>query len=316
MHRRTSAQRSIAFMKTFSIKELEILCDVKAHTIRVWEKRYGAFQPQRTAANARRYTTNDLNKLLDLVVLTKSGYKISSLSQQSSGEISQNLRNLVEHDGRILKVINELISCMYTLDVAGFDGVLDTSFLSWPVHTVITEIIYPFLQKVGLLCQGSRLNEEHFIVTAIRKKLYWSVQRTVTSKKQSKTILLFLSGERQLDLLLLYMYYCLEAAGWHVIHLGVDISVRNLEDFLRLQKIDYLLTYFAKKPALSVAELSVKMDVLSPQTKLLVLKGDKCFSAIETHNVLALKTDEVLAYLDSSETTPTEKKAFRLAEAL
>ncbi len=301
MRTRKSPLNSIASMKTFSIKELENLCDIKAHTIRVWEKRYGVFQPQRNSANARRYTTDDLSKLFSFVLLTRNGFKISSLAQLPTHYIEQSVRGLVEAEARKGRAVHELILAMYKLDVGGFESTLDTSFLSWPADEVINEIIYPFLNKVGLLCQGNRLNEEHFVVTAIRKKLYWSIQRTVGDKKQDKTVLLFLSGEKQLDLLLLYVYYQLEVAGYAVIHLGVDVSVKNLDDFMRVQKVDYLLTYFLRKPAFSLSDLSEKMNLLAPQAKLLVLKGQKCFSAEATANVFAVDSHAVVDFISTGE---------------
>lgn len=303
-------------MKSFTIRELETLCDVKAHTIRVWEKRYGLFQPQRTSANARRYTTDDLAKLLRLVLLTKSGRKISLLSQLSPAGVQTHLHSLVQNDERILRAVHELILCMYTMNVAEFESVLDTAFLSWPIDTVIKQIIYPFLEKAGLLCQGRRLNEEHFVVTAVRKKLYWSIQRTLPERKKGKTVMLFLSGERQLDLLLLYVYYLLEAAGWQVVHLGTDVSAKNLEDFLRVQKVDYLLTYFSKRLPFPLAELSAKMDALAPAAKLLVLQGENCFSAQSTDNVLFIETDAVLSFLSALQKSEVTREALELAPAL
>lgn len=307
-------------MKTFSIRELETLCDVKAHTIRVWEKRYGVFQPQRTAANARRYTADDLAKLLNFALLTKSGSKISSVSQLPATEAQQQAQHLVQSDARVLRAVHELILRMYKLDVAGVESTLDTAFLSWPVDFVASRIIYPFLERVGLFCQGRRLNEEHFVVTAVRKKLYWSIQRTVSNKKKDRTVLLFLSGERQLDLLLLYVYYLLEAAGYQVVHLGVDVSVKNLEDFMRVQRVDFLLTYFSKKPVFSLPDLSEKIEELAPQAKLLVLKAPRCFLPGATgtaSNVLIVDTDGVLPALSAAQTSETApKQTLNMAFAL
>lgn len=306
-------------MKTFSIKDLENLCNVKAHTIRVWEKRYGVFHPQRTAANARRYTTDDLAKLLALVLLKGSGYKISTVATLSSAAMQQYIVGLTRPDERIQGAVHELITCMYTLNVAGFENVLDTSFLSLPADAVVKQIIYPFLEKTGLLCQGKRLSEEHFAVTAIRKKLYWSIQRSVARKKNGKTMLLFLSGERQLDLLLLYAYYLLESAGWNVIHLGGDVTAKNIEDFLRLQKVDCLLTYFVRKPVLSLSDLSDTVENLAPEARLIVLKAQNCFLAEVKGNVTALDTGSELEEFISppeKEDKPIAKDSPRLMMAL
>lgn len=304
-------------MKTFSIKELETLCDVKAHTIRVWEKRYGVFQPERNSANARRYTTDDLAKLLGFVLLKKNGYKISAVAPLAPAVMQQQISGLTQPDERIQRAVHDLIVCMYSLNVSGFENVLDTAFLSLPADAVVQQIIYPFLEKTGLLCQGKRLSEEHFAVTAVRKKLYWSIQRTVANKKKEKTVVLFLNGERQLDLLLLYAYYLLEAGGWNVIHLGGDVSVKNIEEFLRLQPVDYLMTYFVRKPGFSVWDLSGAMKTLAPEAMLVVLKSAHCFSVESSGNVLLMDAGpELEAFAKQQEAETAAKDSSRLLLAL
>ena len=50
----------------FSIKDLENLSGIKAHTIRIWEKRYDLLQPMRTNTNIRLYDMASLQKLLNV----------------------------------------------------------------------------------------------------------------------------------------------------------------------------------------------------------------------------------------------------------
>lgn len=62
---------------SFSIKDLENLSGIKAHTIRIWEKRYNLLTPDRTDTNIRTYSIKSLQKLLNISLLYENGYKIS-----------------------------------------------------------------------------------------------------------------------------------------------------------------------------------------------------------------------------------------------
>ena len=72
---------------SFSIKNLEHLSGIKAHTIRIWEKRYNLFEPERTETNIRLYNLDSLQKLLNVSMLYKNGFKISKIARMEVNEI-------------------------------------------------------------------------------------------------------------------------------------------------------------------------------------------------------------------------------------
>jgi DNA-binding transcriptional MerR regulator len=298
-------------MKSFSIKELEVLCGIKAHTIRVWELRYAALQPQRSNGNVRRYSIDELAKLSKLALLSNSGYRASYICKMTESELQSIVRQLKQDDERMQRAIGEMIICMHRMDTRGFEMQLDDCFLSWPAATVIDEIIFPFLSKVGLLCKGKQLSEEHLVVTAIRKKLLWSIERLEVTRPNGKSILLFLSDEKQLDLLLLYLYYHLKKDGWEVIYMGVNISLKNLEELLSLKQTEYLLTYPSQKHAISLDELSSRMKMLAPETKLLVVDTNKSGVEPEYDNVTTAsitETKQLLSMLGKLSRQPVEEE--------
>lgn len=302
-------------MKSFSIKELEVLCGIKAHTIRIWELRYATFQPQRTNGNVRRYSIDELSKLSKLALLSNSGYRASHICKMTEDELQSVVLQLKLDHERMQRAVCELIICMHKMDIRGFEMQLDDCFLSWPAETVIDEIIFPFLSKVGLLCKGRQLNEEHLVVTAIRKKLLWSIERLDTPTPNSKSILLFLSNEKQLDLLLLYLYYHLKKDGWEVIYMGVNISLKNLEELLSVKQTDYLLTYPSQRHTISLDELSPRMKKLSPETKLLVVDTSKLGAESAYDNVTTASIDEakqLLSILGKLSRQPVEEEAPKL----
>lgn len=298
-------------MKSFSIKELEVLCGIKAHTIRIWELRYDVFQPERTNGNVRRYSIDELSKLSKLALLSNSGYKASHICKMTHDELQSVAGQLKLDHERMQRAVGELVIYMHKMDIRGFETQLDDCFLSWPAATVIDEIIFPFLSKVGLLCKGRQLSEEHLVVTAIRKKLLWSIERLDTHRPNAKTILLFLSNEKQLDLLLLYLHYHLKQDGWEVIYLGVNITLSNLEELLSLKQPDFLLTYLPQKHPISLDELSPRMKKLAPEAKLLVVDTGKPDEKTAYDNVTTASIDEtkqLLSILGKLSRQPAEER--------
>lgn len=243
----TTAANSTAGTRTFAIKEIERLCGIKAHTIRTWELRYGVLQPSRRNTDRRHYTIEELEKALQLCLLNRKGFKISQLAPLSVPELSQKINGLFDVATQEAKAVHGLISCMYRLNVEGFENILDSCFVSLPLADAVEQVIYPFLQKVGLLFQGKRLTEEHLVVTLIRKKLLYAIEKTEARKTNGKKACLFLCGEHQLDLFLLFAFFKLKQQGYAVINLGADVTAKNLSEVVTMHQPEYLLTYCPKK---------------------------------------------------------------------
>lgn len=292
---------SITGMKNFSIKELETLCGTKSHTIRMWELRYAIFSPQRTESNARKYALADLSKVLSITLLNRTGYKISHLARMEKEDLAEALGNL-KAEWKMQVVVNELIHSMYEMDIERFETLLNNSYLSWEGEDVVHKIIYPFLERVGLLCEGNRLTEEHLVVTAIRKKLLWSIERIGDQKKNGKTALLFLSGERQLDLLLLYIYFQMEQQGWKVVNLGVDISLANIKEVLKEKSFDFLITYLPKKRRWPLAELNNYLKSDAPSTQVLVATGHESKDLHALCHIRSLHTHQLIDMINRDTT--------------
>lgn len=287
-------------MREFSTRELEKLCAVKAHTLRVWEQRYALVQPRRLDG-VRRYSLDELEKLLLVSVLQKSGVRISALSQLNVSELKEQCNALRNEEERKRKAVCDLILYMYRMQTEEFEHVLDDSFLWWPAETVVNDIIFPFLQRVNLLCQGKRLNEEHLVVTAVRKKLLWSIERLAVDKKRDSTILLFLPGERQLDLLLLYACFVLKADGWNVIYMGADVSLQNVQAMLQRKSLQAIFTYLPRRPAGLARSLGDIVNQHSPATKLVLAVADGETRQGVPDNVTAVRVDDVATHLRSAE---------------
>lgn len=284
-------------MKSFSIKELEMLSGIKAPTIRIWEQRYAVLQPQRTGGNVRKYSVDDLSKIMNIALLNGNNYKISRLAKMNSDELHETIHQLTGTNERMFKALNSLIIHMYKMNIDEFEEVLDECFLTWPADTVVGKIIIPFLKSASLLYKGNRLNEEHLVVTAIRKKLHWCIEKADTKESNGKAILLFLTQDKQLDLLLLCIYFHLKNAGWKVIYLGVDISLKNIDEIASQKRFDYMLTYFPKKNNTSAKTFSEKILSHLPVCKLLIVQDKEDKVTNSTPGVMELCCEDAIKLL-------------------
>ena len=285
-------------MKKFSIKDLENLSGIKAHTLRVWEHRYNFIKPQRTDANFRYYTVDELKQLLHLNLLNRNGHKISHLASLPNHEIELRVGELSSQEDRQQRALNDLLIYMYTLDIDGFEETLDHCFSSWPVTEVMEDILYVFLKKIDLLLSGSRLIEEHFVVTAIRKKMMIAIDAMPMPPAQAASVLLFLPESRQLDLGLLYAQYHLRKNGVQVLYMGSDVSVANLKSVFALKQPQFLFTYLPEKSRFRVQELMPLLQTELPDATLIIgnhFDGELLPS--EHRQLKLLEYDQALTYI-------------------
>ena len=285
-------------MKRFSIKELETLSGIKAHTIRRWEKRHSVINPQRSQGNSRLYSINELGKILNFSLLNKNGYKVSHLSALTNDELEQKIKGLVHNEGKQQKAVNDLIVCMHLFDTEKFEVICDTCLLTWSIDIVLTKIVYKFLQKTGLLWTGNGLTEEHFVVTALRSKIILGIEKANVTERQDKRILLFLPGAGQIDLMLLYTKYLLKIRGFQVLYMGNDISIANLKAVIQLKQPTIIFTCLPKRTNFKINELTSIMYELIPKSKLIIANNTES-KVIKTNydNAMQLDYENALSFI-------------------
>jgi methanogenic corrinoid protein MtbC1 len=226
----------------FSIKDLENLSGIKAHTIRVWEHRYDFLKPHRTTTNIRFYRSQQLKTVLNISLLNKYGFKISQLNRMTPDELRSKVVSLVDKDARQQRLIHELISHMIDFDIESFEQVLDGCILENGIDRTITRIIFPFLERIGILWATNHIDaaQEHLVSNVIRQKLIVGIERNAAVRRPGKTVLLFLPEGEHHELGLLYVYYLLKAHGVSVLYLGANLPIKDLESVCRQRKPDYL----------------------------------------------------------------------------
>jgi len=232
-------------MNVFTIKDLENLSGIKAHTIRIWEQRYNFLKPCRTETNIRYYCCQELKTLLNISLLNKYGFKISQIDKMNEQELKSNILSLSNCEARQERVVNELIGSMIDLDVDVFEELLDKYIRIKGIDKTIHEIIFPFLHRIGILWMTNHIHpaQEHLVSNIIRQKLIVGIEGIITYTKVDRTVLLFLPEGEHHELGLLYVYYLLKAHGVKVLYLGADMPLKDIEFVCKYKNPDYLYTH-------------------------------------------------------------------------
>ena len=232
-------------MNKFTIKDLENLSGIKAHTIRIWEQRYSFLKPQRTATNIRYYSNHELKMLLNISLLNKYGYKISHIDRMSEEELRSKMLTLSNNAAQQERIVNELIQHMVDLEMEAFEDILEQQIRQRGIEKTITFILFPFLERIGILWLTDHINpaQEHLTTNIIRQKLIVGIDGTRPVLTLKTKMLLFLPENEHHEVGLLFLHYLLKSRGIHVIYLGANVPLKDLAFIVESQKPDYIYTH-------------------------------------------------------------------------
>lgn len=232
-------------MNKFTIKDLENLSGIKAHTIRIWEQRYSFLKPQRTATNIRYYSNHELKMLLNISLLNKYGYKISHIDRMSNEELREKTILLTNPAAEQERIVNELIQHMVDMEMERFEEVLDQYIHVRGIEKTITYIIFPFLERIGILWLTDHINpaQEHLTTNIIRQKLIVGIDGINSILSLKTKMLLFLPENEHHEIGLLFLHYMLKSRGVKVIYLGANVPVKDLEFIVATKKPDFIYTH-------------------------------------------------------------------------
>ena len=224
-------------MDAFTIKDLENISGIKAHTIRIWEQRYNFLKPSRSDTNIRYYCNEELKTVLNIALLNKYGYKISHIDKMQPGEISSKILELRDVGAINERIVNKLVRSMIDLEIYEFECTLNDHIKEYGIEKTVKEIIFPFLEKIGILWQTGHIMpaQEHFVTNIIRQKLIVAIDQTPTNI-EGKNCLLFLPEGEHHELGLLFLYYILKSRGVRVIYAGANVPMRDVESMVNTLK--------------------------------------------------------------------------------
>ena len=253
-------------MIQYSIKDLEKLSGIKAHTIRIWELRYQVVTPHRTSTNIRFYTDRDLHKIMNIAALGRMGLKISHLAGLSNEELNEKIIDVFQRVSTGDTKIDQLILAMTELDDNKFQNILSNASINRGFENTIIEVLFPFLDSLGLLWQTGNINTAHecFVLNILRQKLLVAIDGIYSQhNKNSKLIMMFLPRGEYHEIELLFYRYVLSKAGHKIIYLGQSIPFEDLSEITNFKSPDFLFTCVNK--AYSNTEMKSFLNKISTQ---------------------------------------------------
>jgi DNA-binding transcriptional MerR regulator len=251
-------------MASYSIKELENLSGIKAHTIRIWEKRYGIIKPARTDTNIRSYCDSDLKRLLNIAILNRVGIRISDISKLSDPEMTDKVMSVSADSTNSESNIENLIIAMVEMDEYKFDKILSRYIMHEGFENTVIKIIFPFFEKIGLLWQTGSINpaHEHFVSNLFRQKLMVAIDNIVVPDTQTaRKFVMFLPEGEFHELSLLFYNYLIKKSGRLVYYLGSSMPFNDVLETSKMVNPDYLFTSLTS--SLNLDDISVYLKKLS-----------------------------------------------------
>ncbi|MCB0700888.1 MAG: MerR family transcriptional regulator [Chitinophagales bacterium] len=234
-------------MNKFSIKDLENLTGIKAHTLRVWEQRHGIIIPKRTDTNIRYYDAEDLKKALKVSLLNKYGYKISRIQKMGDLEIDNTINQKADDDFKFENTVNKLLIDAVNMDTVAFEDKIDDYINTNGLEQTIEHLLFAFLDKVGLMWMTNRIlpAQEHLTSNIISRKILLATEKLPSQRHNSKTpsFLLFLPEGEIHELALLYVHYLLRKHNLYPIYLGPDSPINDVAFVFKKLQPNYLYTH-------------------------------------------------------------------------
>lgn len=296
-------------MNKFTIKDIENLSAIKAHTWRIWEQRYNIAIPQRKESNHRFYDNENLKQILRISYLYHSGIKISKIAKLDSEEMKQMaLRKLSKEESNEF-YIKEMIEASLDFDEERFELTFIEAIDRMGIEETILNVFYPYQERIGVLWLTDHVipAQEHFTSNIIRQKIIAAIDRLPpVTTNQNQQIVLFTPEEEQHEIPLLFIYYLLKSKGNKVVYFGRNISVKALKGYSECKEFTHLHFHLVtnltnKEPNEYVGQVSKQFE-----NKKIIMSGSHAQYVTEApENVRLLRSmNELLAFTKEGTAVP------------
>lgn len=242
-------------MNHFTIKDIENLSGIKAHTLRIWEQRYQLFIPKRKESKHRYYDNEDLKHILRISQLYHNGIKISKIAQLPASSIRSMAMEQPIGKQNIDIYIHRLIEASIDFDEDRFEDLFEQSMKQFGLETTIIDVMYAFLERVGLLWLTDHIipAQEHFASNIIKRKIIAALDALKTKPSPSSgTYVLFTPEGEQHEIPLLLNHYLMKASGKKCVYMGVDVPFDDLATYVHVKNPKYLyfhaITHLYEQP--------------------------------------------------------------------
>ena len=269
----------------YSISDIAKLSGVKAHTIRIWEQRYGIVKPKRSDTKIRYYTDEDVKHLMNVSVLNRNGIKISKIAELCATEIQNKVCNLENVCCTHQMTMDQLIKCMVAFDEMLFEKILNAAIIQHGFKTVMLDIIYPFLEKIGILWMTGSVTpaQEHFIANLIRQKIIVAIDgQVVTQNSATKKIVMLLPQKEMHELSLLFFAYLFKTLNHHIIYLGANVPFADIQPVVDVYQPDYIFSVLTS--SINMKQTTQAFGVVAKNNKnvKLLFAGSQAFHLSKT----------------------------------
>lgn len=285
-------------MDKFSISQLSLFSSIKPHTIRIWEQRYQALMPDRSAGNTRYYNNSQLRRLLNIVSLAEAGHKVSELCAMSDQELFSRVEQLYKEAPQesTAYYISQLIEAATRYDEMHFVYIFSHCVLKYGMQSTYTRVIYPLLQRIGMMWKSDTLpaGYEHFITNLIRQKLFTAIDALPPPAVGSDSWMLFLPENEFHEIGLLFAHYLIRQSGRRSVYLGANVPLSSIIASFNRTKPDNALLFFVHHLMPEDAQ-----DYINGLTKSLPV--EKIFLAGNPNLINALKIKRKIHLLASVE---------------
>lgn len=287
-------------MTQYRIHDLERLTGVKAHTIRIWEKRYTLIVPSRTDTNRRYYNNAQLLRLMNVSTLLGHGFKISNLAVFTDEQLAHHIEQLHKNpslDIACAAYIHDLSTAMVEFDEPHFEEIFNAAVKDLGFFEAMIKVFYPFLRKAGLLWRTDKVVaiQEHFASCVIRRKIIAAIDNLPIPKNATKKFLLFLPPNEWHEIGMLFANYVIRAKGLSTVYLGQNVPYDDLNMVVDKTRPDFLLTFFVcPKPTEEIKAELQHLVFKNPGMKILVSGDTAMLNSVQF-------ADEQVKYLKNVE---------------
>ncbi len=247
---------------------------IKAHTIRIWEQRYGIIEPKRTPSNIRYYNDDDLKFLMNIAFLNRKGVRISKIAKMSKNQVLQQVSQLSKTDAEDSDHFQGLAIAMLEMDEVKICTILESCFRNEGVEQTILKVLIPFLEKTSLLCLAGSVTyiHEQFVSNLIRRKILNATNAVISNTEPPKyKVLLYLPDADQQELYLLFIEYILRKRNIFTVYLGTNVSVEDLVLVNSIHQPDYIYTIISEQHKRFVSDDNMhKLSAVVGATQFLV----------------------------------------------
>jgi DNA-binding transcriptional MerR regulator len=282
-------------MQQFTIRDIENLTGIKAHTLRIWEQRYGFFSPKRKESRHRFYDNEDLKRLLQIAFLYHSGWKVSKIASLSPEQLAGLVSNTQVGSDNYRVFINKLIEAAVEFNEAAFTRILDEVIAAIGFDRCIVEVAYPFLIRVGHLWSTNNAipAQEHFSSYLIQNRILVETEKVSRQLSEVPDVLLLCPQGEFHELPLLFINYLLRNQGKSTLFLGVDVKANDVAMIMETNPIPVIYFYLTVNfTGLLIDEYLSHFCTSFPSKKIVVSGPGTAHIQRSFVNLLVLRTDE------------------------